>query len=89
MKHINETELLMNRAMRAAIRARQAVLNLNAVDVARRAGIPESTMSRYLNGKTSMNAGTLFRISDALDTSLEELARHAVILSKDDSLPED
>lgn len=89
MKHSNEREDLMNRAMRAALRARRAALGLDIKDVAERAGIPERTMSRYLNGTSELYYSVLVQIAGAMSTTVEQLARDAMRLTEDEGFRDD
>ncbi len=79
----------MNRAMRAALRARRAALGLDIKDVAERAGIPERTMSRYLNGTSELYYSVLVQIAGAMSTTVEQLARDAMRLTEDEGFRDD
>lgn len=50
--------------------------NLSQVRLADLAGITQSTLSNYENGRREPAVSTLIRIAEVLDVSLDELAGH-------------
>lgn len=80
---------LDERAVRAAIRARRATLNITVEQLAERASIPHRTMDRYLNGQTRLFFSALLAIAEALDTTVVELCQEALILTEKGLIPND
>ncbi|MCU1448499.1 MAG: hypothetical protein JWP02_669 [Acidimicrobiales bacterium] len=56
---------------------RQRELGLRLVDVAKRAGATESTVSRWVNGRNKPAASSLQRLADALEVPFTDVARAA------------
>lgn len=77
------------RAMRAALRARRAALNITVDQLAERASISHRTMDRYLNGETRLFFGALVSIAAALDTTVEQLVREAIDLIEKGLIPDE
>lgn len=73
----------MNRAMGAAIRARRAILKMSVDEVAEAAGMSSRTMARYLKGDTTIDFGVLVVLADVLNTSVEQLVRDAITISRE------
>jgi len=64
------------RELGARIRAWRQRRHLSQVALADLAGITQSTLSNYENGKREPAVSTLIRIAEELDVSLDELAGH-------------
>lgn len=64
-------------AIGAQVRVWRKRRRLSQIQLAERAGITQSTLSNYENGKREPSIGTLIRIAEELDVSLDVLAGRA------------
>lgn len=61
-------------ALGARLRTWRLRRYLSQIELAERAGITQSTLSNYENGKREPGVSILIRIAEELDVSLDELA---------------
>lgn len=86
IKPASDTDIT-DAAIRAVIRLRRDKLNLSPEELGARSGIPGRTLRRYLNGDSRLVFGTVLALANALDTTVEELIRDAMELTRRGLIP--
>ena len=66
-KKYSETELNMMKAMSINLKKIMSLKGLTQAELVESTGLPKSTVSDYVNGKTLMSAGNLQKMADALE----------------------
>ncbi|MEX1022042.1 MAG: helix-turn-helix transcriptional regulator [Dehalococcoidia bacterium] len=70
-------------ALGRRIRAWRVRRDLSQAGLARLAGVTQSTLSNYENGKRDLSVSILIRIADELDVDLEDLTGRAIRRRRD------
>lgn len=66
-------ELKFRRTFAARVGNRMYELNMTQVDLAKKSGLSEPMISRYLSGSTAVNMYNVRKIANALNCSVDDL----------------
>lgn len=71
--HVNDTLSGIRQAVASAVRVELARRNMSAAELARRAGVRQSYISRRMTGESPFNIDDLARIADVLGVQMADL----------------